>query len=211
LRINILIVGGLMVAVSILFLYSVIAASVFGLVLGGSNIIIGLLTPKASGVSIPDDGQGPLKLLLDKGVIRTSIYTVAFSEKKLVLRRLGSANLTVATALLLALLGAALGGYFGIVVGGVTAFSLQEFVTQRRRERISKGNPLEPSGPGDLEYPYDEIEQIRLLGNRLQVNLKDRVVRIAISRRYPRIMGPVLEKIIPAKIQSDALPSGRVP
>jgi hypothetical protein len=211
LRINILIVGGLIVAVSILFLYSVIAASIFGFILGGLNIIIGFLIPKASRVSVPDDGQGPLKLLLDKGVIRTSIYTVAFSEKKLVLRKLGSANLTVVTALLLALLGAALAGYFGIVVGGVTAFSLQEFVTQRRRDRISKGNPLEPSGSGDLEYSYDEIEQIRMLRNRLQINLKDRVVRIAISRRYPRIMGPVLEKIIPAKIQSDALPSGRVP
>jgi len=211
LRINILIVGGLIVAVSILFLYSVIIASIFGFILGGLNIIIGLLTPKALGVSVPDDGQGPLKLMLDKGVIRTRIYTVAFSEKNLVLRKLGSANLTVVTALLLALLGAALAGYFGIVVGGVTAFSLQEFVTQRRRDRISKGNPLEPSGAGDLEYSYDEIEQIRLLGNRLQVNLNGRAVRITISRKYPRIMEPVLEKIIPAKIQSDALPSGRVP
>ena len=210
-RVNILIVGGLIVAMSILFLYSVIAASILGFILGGLNIIIGLVTPRASGVSVPDDQQAPLKLLLDKGVIRTRIYTVAFSERKLVLRKLGSANLTVVTALLLALVGAALASYFGIVVGGVTAFSLQEFVTQRRRDRISKGNPLEPSGSGDLEYSYDEIEQIRLLGNRLQVNFKDRVVRIAISRRYPRIMGPVLGKIIPAKIQSDALPSGRVP
>jgi len=206
-----LIVGGLIVAVSILFLYSVIAASIFGFILGGLNIIIGFLIPKASRVSVPDDGQGPLKLLLDKGVIGTSIYTVAFSEKKLVLRKLGSANLTVVTALLLALLGAALAGYFGIVVGGVTAFSLQEFVTQRRRDRINKGNPLEPSGSGDLEYSYNEIEQIRMLRNRLQINLKDRVVRIAISRRYPRIMGPVLEKIIPARIQSDALPSEKAP
>ena len=210
-RINILIVGGLIVAVSILFLYSVIIASIFGFILGGLNIIIGLLTPKALGVSVPDDGHGRLKLMLDKGVIRTRIYTVAFSEKNLVLRKLGSANLTVVTALLLALLGAALAGYFGIVVGGVTAFSLQEFVTQRRRDSISKGNPLEPSGSGDLEYPYDEIEQIRLLGNRLQVNLNGGVVRITISRKYPKIMEPVLEKIIPAKIQSDALPSGRVP
>jgi hypothetical protein len=211
LRINILTVGGLIVVVSILFLYSVIVASIFGFMLGGLNIIIGLLTPRTWGVSVPDDQQAPLKLLLDKGVIRTRIYTVAFSEKKLVLRKLGSANLTVVTALLLALLGAASAGYFGIVVGGVTAFSLQEFVTQRRRDRINKGNPLEPSGDGDLEYPYDEIEQVRLLGNRLQVNLKDRLVRIAISRRYARMMGPVLGKIIPTKIQSDALPSGRAP
>jgi hypothetical protein len=211
LRVNILIVGGLIVAVSILFLYSVIAASILGFMLGGLNIIIGLVTPRASGVSVPDDQQAPLKLLLDKGVIRTRVYTVAFSERKLVLRKLGSANLTVVTALLLALVGAALASYFGIVVGGVTAFSLQEFVTQRRRDRISKRNPLEPSGDGDLEYPYDEIEQIRLLGNKLQVNLKDGVVRIAISRRYSRIMGPVLEKVIPAKIQSDSLPSGRAP
>jgi len=201
LRINILIAGGLILAVSILLLSSEIVASFFGFALGGLNIVIGILTRKAVGIVVPADQLGPLKLSLDKGVIRTNIYTIAFSDKKLVLRKLSSANLTVATALILALLGAALAGPFGIIVGGITAFSMQEFVTQRRRNEI-KENPLDPSGHRDLEFPYDELEQVQLLGNRIQLRLKDRIVRIAVSRKYSRIIGPVLEKTIPAKIQS---------
>jgi len=210
LRINILIAGGLILAVSILLLSSEIVASFFGFALGGLNVVIGILTRKAVGIVVPADQLGPLKLSLDKGVIRTNIYTIAFSDKKLVLRKLSSANLTVATALILALLGAALAGPFGIIVGGITAFSMQEFVTQRRRNEI-KENPLDPSGHRDLEFPYDELEQVQLLGNRIQLRLKDRIVRIAVSRKYSRILGPMLEKIIPAKIQSEPVPSGRAP
>ena len=203
--------GGLILAVSILLFNSEIVATVFGLALGGLNVLIGILTPIAVGITVPAEEPGSLKLSLDKGVIRANIYTVAFSEKKLVLRKLSSASLTVAAALILALLGARLAGPFGIVVGGITAFSLQEFVTQRRRDEVKRGNILDASGSRDLEFPYDEIEQVQLLGNRIQLHLKERVVRIAISRRSARILGPMLEKIIPAKILSRPVPSGKDP
>ncbi len=211
-RINILIAGGLILAVSILLLSSEIVASFFGFALGGLNIVVGILTRKAVGIVVPADQLGPLKLSLDKGVIRTNIYAIAFSDRKLVLRKLSSANLTVATALILALLGAALAGPFGIIVGGITAFSLQEFVTQRRRNEIKKeGNVLDSSGRSDLDFPYDELDQVELLGNRIQLRLKDRIVRIAVSRKYSRMLGPLLQKIIPAKIQSEPIPSERAP
>ncbi len=211
-RINILIAGGLILAVSILLLSSEIVASFFGFALGGLNIVVGILTRKAVGIVVPADQLGPLKLSLDKGVIRTNIYAIAFSDRKLVLRKLSSANLTVATALILALLGAALAGPFGIIVGGITAFSLQEFVTQRRRNEIKKeGNVLDSSGRSDLDFPYDELEQVQLLGNRIQLRLKDRIVRIAVSRKYSRMLGPLLQRIIPAKIQSEPIPSERAP
>ena len=211
-RINILIAGGLILAVSILLLSSEIVASFFGFALGGLNIVIGILTRKAVGIVVPADQRDPLKLSLDKGVIRTNIYAIAFSDKKVVLRKLSSANLTVATALILALLGAALAGPFGIIVGGITAFSLQEFVTQRRRNEIKKeGNVLDPSGRSDLDFPYDELEQVQLLGNRIQLHLNGRIVRIAVSRKYSRMLGPLLQKIIPAKIQSEPIPSERAP
>ncbi len=156
--------GALILAVSILLFNSEIVATVFGLALGGLNVL-----------------------------------------------KLSSASLTVAAALILALLGARLAGPFGIVVGGITAFSLQEFVTQRRRDEVKRGNILDASGSRDLEFPYDEIEQVQLLRNGIRIHLKDRVVRIAISRRSARILGPMLEKIIPAKILSGPVPSGRDP
>jgi hypothetical protein len=209
LRINILIAGGLILTVSILLFNSEIVASFFGLALGGLNVIIGILTPRAVGITVLAEEPSPLKLSLDKGVIRTNIYIVAFSEKKLVLRKLSSAILTVAAALILALLGAGLAGPFGIVVGGITAFSLQELVTQRRRDQVKRGNILEVSADGDLEFRFDEIEHLQLLGNRIQISLKDKVVRIAISRRSSRLVRPMLEKIIPAKILSGPVPSGK--
>ena len=211
-RINILIAGGLILAVSILLVNSEFVAFIFGFALGVLNVLVGMLTPRSVGITVsPAHYQGPLKLSVDKGVIRTTIYAVAFSEKKLVLRKLGSANLTVATALILAILGAALAGYFGIIMGGITAFSLQEFVTQRRRDAIKRGDILDASGGKDLEFLYDDLDQIQLLQNRIQLYLKDRIVRIAISRRFSRILGPVLEKIIPAKIQLGTVPSGKDP
>lgn len=210
-RNNILIAGALVLAVSILLFNSEIVASVFGLALGSSNLFIGILTPKSVGIAVRTEELGSLKLSLDKGVIKTSIYSVAFSDKKLVLRKLSSASLTVATALILSLLGAVLAGPFGIVAGGVTAFSLQEFVTQRRRSEIMQENILDPSGGGDLEFPYDEIEHVQLLRNRIQIHLKDRVVRITISKKSSGIIAPALERIIPAKIQSSSAPSERAP
>ena len=201
--------GGLILAVSVLLVNSEIAASIFGFALGSLNVLIGVLTARAVGIAIPADQAGPVNLSIDKGVIRTNIYAIGFSEKKMVLRKLSSANLTVVAALILAVLGAVVAGYFGIIVGGITAFSLQEFVTQRRRDEVKRENILGASGSSDLEFPYDEIEQVQLLGNRIRIHLKDRVVRIAISRRSARILGPMLEKIIPAKILSGPVPSGK--
>jgi len=199
-----------MLAVSVLLVSSAIVASIFGFTLGALNIIIGIVTSKAAGITVPDDQPGPLKLLLDKAVIRANIYAVAFSEKKIVLRKLSSAYLTVVTVLILAILGAVLAGPFGIIVGGITAFSIQESVTQRRRDEIKRGNALEAGGR-DIEFPYDEMEHVQVLGNRIQLHLKDRTVRIAISRRSSRIIGSMLEKIIPAKIRSRPVPSGKDP
>ena len=173
--------------------------------------MIGIFTSRAVGTIIPADQAGPVKLLIDKGVIRTNIYALGFSDKKMVLRKLSSANLTVAAALILAILGAAVAGPFGVIVGGITAFSLQEFVTQRRRDEVWRGDILDASGSSDLEFPYDDFERVQLLGNRILIHLKDRVVRIAISRRSARILGPLLEKTIPARILSGPLPSGRDP
>ena len=210
-RITTLLAGGLIVVLSVLFLSSEIVSSIFGFVLGGFDIVIGVLLPRTIGVFVPGEQSGPLKLLLDKGVVRTSIYTVAFSDSKVVLRKLGSANITVATALVLALSGAVIAGYFGIIVGGITAFSLQEFVTQRRRENVKRQNILDPLGKNDISYSYGELEQFRLLGNRILLYLEDRIVRIAISRKYSRIIEPVLERIIPVRIQSKPVPSEKGP
>ena len=206
-----MVAGGLILAVSIFLFNSENVGSIFGFALGSLNVLIGILTARAVGIAIPADQAGPVSLSIDKGVIRTNVYTIGFSEKKMVLRRLSSANLTIVAALLLAILGGVVAGPFGVIVGGITAFSLQEIVTQRRREQVNRGNILDASGSGDLEFPYDGIEHVQLLGNKIQLNFKDRILRIAISRQSARILCPMLEKIIPAKTLSRPGPSGKVP
>ena len=201
----------MILVVSTLYANSEIVAFIFGSALGTLNTMIGILTPRPVGITIPADRQSLLKLSLDKGVIGTNIYVVVFSEKKLVLRKLSSAKVTVLTALILAILGWILAGPFGIVVGGITAFSLQEFVTQRRRDEIERGNILDASGGKDLEFPYDKMDHLQLLGNKIRLHLNGRIVRIVIPRRTSRDLGDVLEKIIPAKIQSRPVPSARAP
>lgn len=206
-----MVAGGLILAVSIFLLNSEVMASIFGFALGSVNLMIGSLTARTVGITIPADQAKPVSLSINKGVVRTNIYAIGFSQKKMVLRKLSSANLTVLAALILALLGAVVAGPFGVIVGGITAFSLQEFVTQRRRDEVWRGNILDASGSSDLEFPYDEIDHLQLLGNRIQIHLKDRVVRIAISRQSARILGPMLEKIFPARILSRAVPFEKDP
>src|SRR3989454_12166375 len=106
-----------------LLFYSEIVASIFGFALGGLNVIIGILTSRAVGITIPADQAGPVKLSIDKGVIRTNIYAIGFSERKMVLRKLSSANLTVVAALILAVLGAVVAGPLRILFSGIHTFS----------------------------------------------------------------------------------------
>ena len=87
-RINVLMAGGLILVVSILLFNSEIMGSIFGFALGSLNLVIGILTARPVGIAIPADRAGPVSLSIDKVVIRTNIYAIGFSEKKMVLRRL---------------------------------------------------------------------------------------------------------------------------
>ena len=81
-RINILIAGGLILAVSILLVNSEFVTFIFGFAFGVLNVLVGILTPKSVGITVPpSDYLGPLKLWLDKGVIRTT-FTLSLSSKR---------------------------------------------------------------------------------------------------------------------------------
>jgi hypothetical protein len=202
LRVSIIIFGIVILAISFLLLVATIAdvtylpGTVFGFVLGGLNLLLGSITRKSGGVEIPENPSSPLKLSVDKGIIGSTIYRMAFSDHKLVLKRLSSGRVTLFAALLLAVLGYAIGGLIGAAEGGVTAYAIQEFVTQRRRNVVEKGNVLDASGRGDLEFDYSDIDKVELARNRLRLYFPDRILRIVISRKYPNRMRPVLVKVI---------------
>jgi hypothetical protein len=168
----------------------------FGFILGGLNLLLAVFTRAGGGVDIPLNPQDPVKLFVDKAAMGTTIYSMAFSDHRLVLKRLSSGRVTVLAALILAIVGLFLAGLLGALMGGMTAFSLQEFATQKKREVVKKGDLLDASGRGDLEIPYGDLDKVELTRNRVRLYLKDRLVRIVISRRYSDKMRPVLQKLI---------------
>ena len=201
-RVNLFIFGIVILAVSFLLLEASIAdvtflpETVFGFVLAGLNILLGSITRKSSGVEVPENPSSPVKLSVDKGIIGSTIYLMAFSNDKLVLKRLSSGRVTLFSALLLAIFGYAIGGLIGAAEGGLSAYAIQEFVTQRTRNVVEKGNLLDASGRGDLEFDYSDIEKVELGRSRLRLYFANRILRIVISRKYPERMRPVLVKVI---------------
>jgi len=214
-RISMLISGIVILLVSFLLLPLALTSpdyvlpAVFGFTMAGVNLLFGAVTRKSSGVKIAESSSNPVKLLVDKAVMGPSIYLMAFSDKKLVLKRLTSARITLFIVLILAVLGFAIVTILGAAIGGLTAFSVQEFVTQRRRNMVEKGNVLDGSQQGDLEVQYSDIEKVELGRNRLRLFFSDKVVRIVISRRYPAKIRPALMKILGSKETDEASASTR--
>lgn len=173
--------------------------SLFAVAWGGANIGLGFLTAKSEGVTVPSSPQDPIKMVVDRGVIGSTIYLMAFSNKKLVLRRLTSGGITVLMVAVLAIAGYISAYLIGGIAGGLTAFSLQEFLTQRKRTNTKKGNLLAASAKGDLEFDYDDIERVAVTRSRLRLYLEKGVLAIVISRKYPEQMWPILQRIMPSK------------
>lgn len=210
LRVSIIIYGIVIVAVGVLYLlYSsanpdYFQVAIFALPLGALILALGVVTRKTGGVSIPSNSQDPIRMVVDRGVVGSTIYLMTFSNSKLVLKRLTSGSVTILAVVVLAVLGLLFAGFIGAAIGGITAFSLQEFLTQRRRDGVEKGNLLSTAGRGDLEFAYDDIEGVQLAKSRLRLHLTNGIMGIVISRKYPAKMLPVLQSIIPASKMQEA-------
>ncbi|TMI45247.1 hypothetical protein E6H22_08475 [Candidatus Bathyarchaeota archaeon] len=140
-------------------------------------------------------------ILVDRGVIGSTIYVILFSDRKLALKRLTSGSVTVLAVVVFAVVGLLFAGFIGAAIGGLTAFSLQEFLTQRRRDATKMGNPLAASGKGDLEFAYADLERVQLAKSRLRLHLRNGIMGIVISRRYPEKMRPIMEGLVsPSKM-----------
>jgi zinc transporter ZupT len=204
LRVSIIISGSTVAAVGVLLFIassdpSSFQASLLVTGLGSVNLLLGVITPRAGGVSTLTNLQEPVKMIVDRGVIGSTIYLISFSDKKLVLKRLTSGWLTVLAVIVFAVGGLLYAGLIGAAAGGLTAFALQEFLTQKKRSTVEKGNLLEVSAKGDLEFDYDDIERVALTKSRLRLYMKKGVLGIVISRKYPEKIWPVLVKIMPSK------------
>ncbi len=194
----------MIVIVGYLLDYAGFLSFIFTVPIGLLNIFLGGITPKNQGVVLSSDPSSPVKLFVDKGVVGSNTYALVFLDGKLVLKKLSSALLTVVIPLILTIGGLVVtGSLIGAVICGMTGIALQEYVTQRRRDRIKRLDQLTTPTIADLEFPYGQLEKVEISRSRLYLFLSGRVVRINISRRYSKQMRPVLGSIVSTKYQVD--------
>ena len=201
----------MIVIVGYLLDYSGLLSFLFTVPIGLLNIFLGGITPKSPGITLPAEPSSSIRLVVDKGVVGSNTYELVFLGGKLILKRLSSAALTIVTPLILTIGGFLIASnLIGAIIGGMTGISLQEYLTQSRRDRIKAADQLATTSPRDLEVRYDQLEKIEVTRSRVYLFLKDRVIRVNISRRYSKRISPILESILSSKYQSeDTSRSGR--
>ncbi len=182
--------------------------------LGVFDIALGIVMARPSKVLLPPGVDSTAKILVDRGVYRTSVYQLAFFDHKLVMKKLATSRTTILLGLLLTISGAVLetGNLLvGAAAGGLTGYVLQEFLTQKRREGILKDKSLESAGLGDIELFYEKINDVRVKGNHILVSVADRVFRINFPRGYTSKLGFALENTFPSLYKREATRPERAP
>src|SRR5207244_10422148 len=109
-----------LLATALLFGVSYPAGLLFSIPISILNIILGLITRVPPGLEIQPESAN-IRLLIDRGVVRASIYQLVFLNSKLILKRLSSVMVTVILAFVLAVVGLAFLGFAGALLEGITA------------------------------------------------------------------------------------------
>src|SRR6266699_6073817 len=161
-RKNILVAGVTLLALAVLFGVSYPDGLLFSIPVSVLNIILGLITRTPPGVEIQPESNN-IRLVIDRGVVRASIYQLVFLNSKLIFKRLSSVMVTVILAFVLAVVGLEVLGIVGALMGGITGFSLQEFLTQRMRNKMESEMQLTSPGKNDIEINYNDLLEVRLV------------------------------------------------
>src|SRR2546422_11566193 len=167
-RKNIVAAGITLLALALLFGVSYPDGLLFSIPISLLNIILGLVTRTPPGLEIQPESAN-IRLVIDRGVVRASIYQLVFLTSKLVFKRLSSVMVTVVLAFVLAVVGLEVLGIVGALMGGITGFSLQEFLTQRMRNKIATEMQLTSLGKNDIEIEYNDLLEVRLVNSRLHL------------------------------------------
>src|SRR3989442_4580522 len=105
-RKNILAAGATLLALALLFGVSYPTGLLFSIPISVLNIILGLVTRTPPGLEIQPQSAN-VRFMVDRGVVRASIYQLVFTDSKLVFKRLSSVVVTVILPLVLAVVGLA--------------------------------------------------------------------------------------------------------
>src|SRR5438094_4393022 len=201
-RKNILVAGITLLALALLFGVSDSTGLFFSIPISILNIVLGLVTRAPPGLEIQPESAS-IRLVIDRGVVRASIYQLVFLNSKLILKRLSSVMVTVILAFVLAVAGLAFLFIVGALMGGITGFSLQEFLTQRMRNKIGSKMELTSVEKGDIEIEYDNILEVRLVKSRLYLTARNKSLSASFPRGYSRKMKPMLESIFESRFTTE--------
>ena len=191
-----------MLALALLFGVSYPTGLLFSIPISILNIILGLITRTPPGFEIQPESAN-IRLVIDRGVVRASIYQLVFLNSKLVLKRLSSVMVTVILAFVLAVVGLEVLGIVGALMGGITGFSLQEFFTQRMRNKMGSEMQLTSIGKSDIQIEYDDLLEVRLVKSRLYLIAETSSLSASFPRGYSRKIKPMLANIFESKFTTE--------
>lgn len=201
-RKNILVAGITLLVLALLFAVSYPAGLLFTVPISALNIILGLITRTPLGMEIQPESNN-IRLVIDRGVVRASIYQLVFMNSKLVLKRLSSVMVTVILAFVLAVVGLEVFGIVGALMGGITGFSLQEFLTQRMRNKMESEMQLTSLGKNDIEIDYNDLLEVRLVKSRLYLISENSTLSASFPRGYSGKIKPMLAKLFETKFTDE--------
>ncbi len=200
-RKNILAAGVTFLALAILLAFYNPQGLLFSVPISLLNILLGLITRSTTGVQI-QPSPSEIRLIVDRAVMRASIYQVVFLRSRLVFKRLSSVMVTVVLALVLAIVGLELLAVIGALMGGITGFSLQEFFTQRTRNAIASQTGVISLEKNDIGIDYKNLSEVRLARNRHYLLQDDRSIIASLPKKYSEKMRVALNDILGEKFVS---------
>src|SRR6266571_3473864 len=201
-RKNILAAGVTLLALALVFGVSYPAGLLFSIPISILNIILGVVTRTPPGLEVQPESNN-IRLVIDRGVIRASIYQLVFLNSKLILKRLSSVMVTVILALVLAVVGFGFLFIVGALMGGITGFSLQEYLTQRMRNKIGTEMQLTSLGQGDIEIDYNDLLEVRLAKSRLYLISENNTLSASFPKGYSRKIKPMLADLFETKFTDE--------
>jgi len=201
-RKNILVVGVTLLALALLVGVSYPAGLLFSIPISALNIILGIVTKAPPGLEIQPESAS-IRLVIDRAVVRAGIYQLVFLNSKLIFKRLSSFSVTVILALALAVVGLGFLFIIGALMGGITGFSLQEFLTQRMRNKIGSEMQLTSVGESDIEIEYANLLEVRLVKSRLYLILENSILSASFPRGYSGKISTMLARIFESKFTTE--------
>jgi len=167
-------------------------------IIGLFNIIIGIITPRSTGLELQPEQMGPVKLVVDQARSKSGIYELFFTDSKLVMKKLASTTVISVVALLFFLLGG--------IAGGLTGYSLQEFMAQRRRDSIRREKSMMTVTNKDVEIPYEIMSQMEWTRRGLKIISGGSVMYVAVGKKHRPMISARLRELIPGRYWAGPVP-----